>query len=106
MPAHPIERGYPICPRCHRPILFPITTAHVPCDTGITAYLVHTGYGCDTGCCGHHAYLLDTTGAIVASDFSFSHPFGEAIDAFIRETIHRRWPWATIDYTKCEVLDD
>jgi hypothetical protein len=95
-----------LCPRCHRPMFFPVTTHHGPCETGITAYIVHAGYrgyGCG---CGHLAYLLDATGAIVASHLSWSHPSRGNLKDFIREQIHSRWPWATIDQAKCEVIDD
>lgn len=34
----------------------------------------HTGYGCDTGCCGHAIDLEDENGKTVRHMFSFDHP--------------------------------
>jgi hypothetical protein len=110
----------PICPRCQRPILFPLTEHDGPCHTGVTAYLVHEFYGCQSGCCGHCAYLLDAQGDIVASHFLHidaqgdivashflhSHPHDDCFDDYTRSEIHSQWPWATIDYARCDVLDD
>lgn len=36
----------------------------------------HDYYGCDTGCCGHRAVLIDVRGNWTYSDFSFAHFYG------------------------------
>lgn len=64
------------CPRCGRIL----TDAHGPDrnrgTVGTPQYvrLVHTSYGCDTGCCGHQWMLIGEGGEELASQFSFSHP--------------------------------
>jgi hypothetical protein len=99
---------YLICPYCHRPVLHPQTEHHGHCDTGVSAYLVHGSYGCDTGCCGHRAYLLDAKDDIVDSHFVFAHwsAMDGPKDAFVKEIIHSRWPWVSIHYDRCEAIDD
>jgi hypothetical protein len=36
-------------------------------------YVVHEGYGCDTGCCGHRLYVEEARGNSVWSEFEFVH---------------------------------
>lgn len=41
----------------------------------------HTGYGCDTGCCGHYVELQDGMGKELKGEFQFDHPDGEYVGA-------------------------
>lgn len=41
----------------------------------------HTGYGCDTGCCGMETVILDAEGALVCrSKFDFMHDESTALE--------------------------
>ena len=67
--------------------------------------VLHRGYGCDTGCCGHY---IEVDGREVA--FLFEHPGGseERMD-FIRRIVAQKLgdvDVADIDFTDCVVLDD
>lgn len=44
----------------------------------------HTGYGCDTGCCGHAVEIEGKR------KFSFSHPWSEDPRAWAEELIRKK----------------
>lgn len=75
------------------------------CDASY-AYVVHDYYGCESGCCGHNAYLCDKNGNILASEWEFSHPYSEDDKPFIDNLIRKYWKNITIDYDKCQILND
>jgi len=39
------------------------------------AIVYHSGYGCDTGCCGHVVALEDDLGNEIKHEFNFDHPY-------------------------------
>lgn len=78
----------------------------------------HSGYGCDTGCCGHVVQLGDK------ESFAFDHPWGvhetrywrgddgdefpEEIRAFVRELVTEEFGAehvADIDWSECVVTN-
>lgn len=73
-----------------------------------TAYVVHEYYGCDSGCCGHRAYLVNEEGQQVdSSDFEFHHPsYKQDYKEWAEEFIKSHWPDAVLDYEECRVYDD
>lgn len=72
----------------------------------------HSGYGCETGCCGH-AILLNPEDPIWMADretFSFDHPgYGEDPRAFAERLITTEMGAehvADLDWGHCVVTDD
>ena len=64
-----------ICKQCGRPVYDNFCRHGTPMSASY-CYVVHDFYGCDTGCCGHIAYLCDENDNIIAqSDFNFFHPY-------------------------------
>lgn len=67
--------------------------------------VVHSYYGCDTGCCGHVVRFDDQR-----LDFSFSHPQkGESHSDFVKRIVTAHCGAehvADIDFEKCVVIDD
>jgi len=71
------------------------------------AHVIHAYYGCDTGCCGHIAYLRDAKDMIIGdSGFQFTHPYGEASDTWAIAFCGQFWPNIPVNLARCEVLDD
>lgn len=68
----------------------------------------HSGYGCDTGCCGHVVEVEDDDGA-TREQFEFDHPYGADSAAYARalaeQVIAEKWPEcaATIDWSTVEI---
>lgn len=75
----------------------------------------HTGYGCDTGCCGHVVYVDDER----VGDFQFSHPwFDEGLKGEARDSAAREFAEevvrevlgdehvADLDWDDCLIVDD
>jgi hypothetical protein len=64
--------------------------------------VLHSGYGCDTGCCGHTVDM----GAL--SEFNFTHPYGEDPREFaermVRETFGEEHV-ADLDWANCEIYE-
>lgn len=100
-----------ICSHCNRPVQsIPPHRIYLGdgylCSQAVDGgqiYYNHSGYGCDTGCCGHTWYIEDKNGDVKYSQFMFEHNIED-----IRETIN--W-WAnhynlTIDTGRCEFIDD
>ena len=70
------------------------------------AYVVHDFYGCDSGCCGHRAYLVDADGNQVAhSAFAFDHPYGTPTDEYAIEFCRNEWPGVDVHLDECQVSD-
>ena len=71
----------------------------------------HSGYGCETGCCGHIVTLDDD-----CSKFEFTHPYienlaepGNEIQLFVRELVAETFGEEhikDIDWDNCLVIDD
>lgn len=65
------------CYHCERPRhSVPVHEGCDPCKRkleGAVVYVVHDGYGCDTGCCGHRLYIEAADGTTLASEFDFYH---------------------------------
>lgn len=67
--------------------------------------VVHRGYGCDTGCCGHVVEVDDEQ----VGGFSFDHPYGHSTPEFIRDLVTEKCGAdhvADIDWDNCIVCDD
>ena len=74
----------------------------------MTVRVYHSGYGCDTGCCGH---IVELNGER-QYDFDFGHPDSNSDEdrkkyarAFAEEVIKKEHPeclpsidWATLDF--------
>lgn len=101
---NPPIRPLATCQSCQKPIWKGQEADHHTCEVGLTAYIVSGNYDDYDHC--HILYLEDAHSQIVASTHTFDLPYGEPIDPFIEEQIHRVWPWVTIDYARCHVVDD
>lgn len=74
----------------------------------LSVRVYHTGYGCDTGCCGH---VVEVDGKEVGG-FGFGHPHGGDIKAWATELVKSMVPkeclqdidWDSLDYS--EVAED
>jgi hypothetical protein len=67
--------------------------------------VVHEGYGCDTGCCGH---VVRVDGKRVG-DFDFGHPYNRPTPDFVRELVTRTLGAEhvkDIDWDHCVVVED
>ena len=67
--------------------------------------VLHTGYGCDTGCCGHVVTVDDKR----VGHFSFEHPYDGDVKEFIKRTVTEQAGAehvADIDFEHCIVIDD
>jgi hypothetical protein len=70
------------------------------------SYVVHDSYGCESGCCGHIAYLCDENDNIIAqSDFEFCHPGRQPYDEWAKEFCLELWPDVPVKLAMCEVSD-
>jgi hypothetical protein len=66
--------------------------------------VLHTGYGCDTGCCGHAVEVDDKE-----VEFFFTHPYQRPIKDFVKELVIKACGEEhvkDIDWDNCIVLDD
>lgn len=103
------------CQRCGRPW----HSGPLPSGCGKPAYVtvVHSGYGCDTGCCGHEVEWWDDQNARIRGSFSFDHPWD--LDAMTEEQRHTwiadqvrdaqdydLYGEVPIRWESCELLDD
>lgn len=67
--------------------------------------VVHEGYGCDTGCCGH---VVRVDGKRTG-EFNFLHPYGQLTPDFVRQLVTKTLGEEhvkDIDWDHCIVLDD
>ena len=96
-----------VCKQCGRPANSE-ECRHGPIWRAAYSYVVHAYYGCDTGCCGHRAYLCDENDNIIAeSHFEFTHPgWKEPHDAWAKEFCLSLWPDVPVKIEMCEVLKD
>lgn len=97
-----------ICDRCGRPVLAhytPIGRAPVHVET---AAVVHSFYGCDSGCCGHRVVGYNCDGiAVEEGRFEFDHPSGESREAFAERMVRAAYgDSVTVRLDECEILDD
>lgn len=63
----------------------------------------HSGYGCDTGCCGHVVELEDGS-----EKFNFSHPYGENHLEWAKDLVREEYGEehvADLDWSSCVVND-
>lgn len=67
--------------------------------------VVHTYYGCDSGCCGHTAMVMDEKDSMVDSEFEFAHMDKETTkEQFwdgIASNLKNEYK-VEVDYSKCE----
>ena len=66
----------------------------------------HTGYGCDTGCCGHY---IELDGKEVIGSFRFDHPYYEDPLQFARKMIEDEFGidhCHDLDWDHCIVRED
>lgn len=78
------------------------------------AYLVHDGFGCDTGCCGHRLFACDDSGKVLDNVFEFTHADKWCNDVANNEdarlwceaVISVHWPNIPIRYDLCSISDD
>ena len=81
-------------------------------------YVEHSGYGCDTGCCGHVVTMEDDSGR-ETEKFHFEHPGTMAFNSprFILETDQEFARWlveetcgaehvADLDWDNCFIVSD
>jgi len=97
-----------ICWRCDRPILHPGQgpSRELHGDL-VKVYVVHAGYGCDTGCCGHRAVAEDSQGHECAAQFEFDHPsYSDDFHTWARSFANHAFPGVPLDWEGCEVIDD
>ncbi len=66
-------------------------------------YVVHDYYGCDTGCCGHEAYLCDAEGRVIKSCFLFEHPDSSDDAQWAVDLLERLWPGIPIRLEECQL---
>ncbi len=67
--------------------------------------VMHTFYGCDTGCCGH---VIEVDGEELAGSFDFSHPYGDPIQ-YAKDLITEKMGpehVADLDWENCEISED
>jgi hypothetical protein len=76
--------------------------------------VLHRGYGCDTGCCGH---VIEVNGKEQFETFDFVHPFISMLgnpnaddskkwaEDFVRDKLGDAHV-ADLDWENCEVSDD
>jgi hypothetical protein len=69
------------------------------------AVIIHTGFGCDTGCCGHSIKVGDFQA------FEFDHPYGEDTKEWAEQRVrefceYNKIPIAEIDWEASEICDD
>jgi hypothetical protein len=95
--------GERYCNRCDRPL----HENHSECRPWAADYVivVHEGYGCDTGCCGHRVYAMTNKGHEVDSEFEFSHPYGEDYNDFARNLAAARFPDLPLRYEEYDISD-
>lgn len=69
----------------------------------MTAVIVyHSGYGCDTGCCGHRVEMGDD------SYFVFGHPYGDDPRTYAEDLVRSKFGEehvADLDWESCEIVD-
>jgi hypothetical protein len=104
------------CPNCGRGFFHQSQKQRRSGSFARAAYTTaeHSGYGCDSGCCGHTFYLYDGMGQTLDHVWVFDHPYSattiqEKIDWAI-ENIHcfeheRNWPRVRFKYQESEISD-
>jgi hypothetical protein len=99
------------CGRCGRPREKPAHEDAIcaPCRgeiaraVGGIAYVVHDYYGCESGCCGHRAYVEDARGNVLDSEFEFLHDEEQALDMAL--ALAAKWD-VDLDPGRCEFRPD
>ena len=95
-----------LCSKCGRIIGYYSHTRAGNLSRGKYAYVVHDFFGCDTGCCGHKAYLCDENNEIIDEKFEFIHPYSMDEKEFISGWINALWCNVRIDWKKCQTSTD
>jgi hypothetical protein len=94
------------CERCGRPVRRPndhqIASGFPDGRAGgKRLYFVHDFLGCDSGCCGHRFYVVDTTGHVVWSHFMLDEHSRDTLECEARELARRSGievDWSACDY--------
>lgn len=71
-------------------------------------FVRHSGYGCDTGCCGH-VVEVEVDGVTTYERFDFSHPERQSKREYAEELVRDELGAdhvADLDWTECMVVDD
>lgn len=99
-----------ICERCGRPILYPIEQDRLWRHKVIHPVRVvvrHEYYGCDTGCEGHQAYVVDCDGNEEGLGFQFDSPYSrEDAEAWGRDFAAKYAPSVPYDHDHSNVTTD
>jgi len=72
--------------------------------------VLHTGYGCDTGCCGHAIEVEDLAPGETRPGglgFCFDHPYGQDACEFAQELVAKECGEEHVrdlDWEKCVIL--
>lgn len=70
----------------------------------------HSGYGCDSGCCGHYVEELGEDGEKTYSgEFEFAHPYDEDPRAFAERLVEKAFGAERVkdlDWDACEIVND
>ena len=72
---------------------------------GSRIVVLHSGYGCDTGCCGH---IIEVNGEEVGG-FNFDHPWDEDHRKWAEQLIRKEFGdehVADLDWENCIVSED
>lgn len=93
------------CPKCGRPHRLQ-ETRECAMSRAAYCYVVHDYYGCDSGCCGHRAYLCDAAGNILEEQWAFIHPYGAEKDSWAAEYCGGIWPGIEVRLSECAVSED
>lgn len=105
------------CIRCNRPRQTHDERWHPFLDRvpdGSIVRVVHAGYGCDTGCCGHYWIIDGPDGhEILEGKFDFSHFYsslhaGQTREDWIRDFVEEavREHGVTIDFENSDASND
>ena len=69
----------------------------------------HSGYGCDTGCCGHYVVMETDDKPAQQSRFDFSHPYGEDPRKFAEDLVRDEFGEEHVkdlDWDNCTVSEE
>ena len=103
-----------VCVRCTRPRwehdpIHKIWHPYASKEDAAYVRVYHSGYGCDTGCCGHIVQVCTEDGTeLLQEDFAFSHPYGVDHEEFARELAGPTLQACGVPlrFDECEIIDD
>lgn len=93
-----------ICKRCGHWRKETESQAH---EELIEVIIVHSSYGCETGCCGHNIVAQDKNEDACSNEFSFIHPdFNEDYKIWATSLADNSFPTIPLNWEKCEISGD